>query len=331
MKQLNVKLIPAGTILLSFKLSIGKIAIAGVDLYTNEAIAALVPLDQNELLDMYLYYLFKCKLIDIESVGNKAFGKSLNSTYLKEEVKIPIPPTTIQQQIIDECAKIDEEYNTTRMSIEDYRKKIEDLFNDLEVIAAEGGYKLVKLSSICERNMSKSEISGLSDDTIISFVEMASVNNYGYIDVMEDKMLGDVRKGSYTYFSEGDIIIAKITPCMENGKCAIAKGLKNNIGFGSSEFHTFRCNSKIRTEFLFGYLNRTSIRKQAADNMTGASGHRRVPIEFYENLDVPLPNIAKQNEVVAKVNEFEAKIADAEKKLEHLQGKPAEIINEYLQ
>ncbi len=179
--------------------------------------------------------------------------------------------------------------------------------------------------------MSKSEISGLSDDTIISFVEMASVNNYGYIDVMEDKMLGDVRKGSYTYFSEGDIIIAKITPCMENGKCAIAKGLKNNIGFGSSEFHTFRCNSKIRTEFLFGYLNRTSIRKQAADNMTGASGHRRVPIEFYENLDVPLPNIAKQNEVVAKVNEFEAKIADAEKKLEHLQGKPAEIINEYLQ
>ena len=147
-KASNVKLIPSGTILLSFKLSIGKIAIAGADLYTNEAIAALIPLNQDELLDMYLYYLFKGKLIDLESVGDKAFGKSLNSTYLKEEVKIPVPPIPVQQQIIDECAKVDVEYNTTRMSIEDYRKKIEDLFNDLEVIASEGGIRLVLQTAI---------------------------------------------------------------------------------------------------------------------------------------------------------------------------------------
>ena len=254
----------------------------------------------------------------------------LNSTNLKQ-IKIPIPPIDIQNQIIAECEKIDEEYNTTRMSIESYRKKIENLFNELEIISTRGGYKLVKLSSLCMRNMPKSEVATLDDDTIISFVEMASVSNFGYIDVMDDKTLGEVKKGGYTYFAEGDIIIAKITPCMENGKCAIAKGLKNHIGFGSSEFHTFRCNDKVKTEFLFGYLNRSSIRKRAAENMTGASGHRRVPIEFYENLDIPLLDIAQQNEVVAKAQEIEEKIAESQKLLESLQGKTADIINKYLQ
>ena len=87
---------------------------------------------------MYLYYLFKGKLIDLERVENKAFGKSLNSTYLREEIRIPVPPISVQQQIIDECAKIDVEYETTRMSIVAYRKKIEDLFAKLD-IANRGG------------------------------------------------------------------------------------------------------------------------------------------------------------------------------------------------
>ncbi len=84
----NVKLIPKGTTLLSFKLSIGKTAIAGKDLYTNEAIAALIPVD-HQISNEFLFQLFDSKIIDLENVGNKAFGKSLNSEYLKNEVKIP--------------------------------------------------------------------------------------------------------------------------------------------------------------------------------------------------------------------------------------------------
>ena len=76
---------------------------------------------------------------------------------------------------------------------------------------------------------------------MVSFIEMASVSDEGYISEKVDRPLGEVLKGSYTYFSEGDIIIAKITPCMENGKCAIARNLTNHIGFGSSEFHVLEC------------------------------------------------------------------------------------------
>ena len=113
----NVKLIPAGTTLLSFKLSIGKTAIAGTDLYTNEAIAALIPLDKNELLDKYLFYLFGSGAIPLEQSGNKAFGRSLNSAILRNEIYIPIPPMPIQQKVIESCEEVDREYASTRMTV----------------------------------------------------------------------------------------------------------------------------------------------------------------------------------------------------------------------
>ena len=123
----------------------------------------------------------------------------------------------------------------------------------------------MKISKLCSFiNPSKSEISNISNDTIVTFVDMSSVSNDGFIIAKTDKALGELRKGSYTYFAENDIIIAKITPCMENGKCAIAEGLTNGIGMGSSEFHVFRCDtSKINTKFMFAFLNRDVVRKEA--------------------------------------------------------------------
>ena len=127
-KNSNVKLIPKGTTLLSFKLSIGKTAIAGADLYTNEAIAALIPKDKNILLDKYLFFLFNTNILTSVSIGNKAFGKSLNSEFLKNNIQIPIPPLNIQKEIIDKCSKIDIEYEKSRMSIEEYKSQIEQAF-----------------------------------------------------------------------------------------------------------------------------------------------------------------------------------------------------------
>lgn len=135
----NVKLIPKGTTLLSFKLSIGKTAIAGKELYTNEAIAGLIPID-DQVLDSFIYYLFKSNLIKLENyIGDKAFGKSLNSTILKKDVKIPVPPIDVQEKIIDECKKVESVYEKTRMKIVEYQAKIQDIFAELEVVKNDGG------------------------------------------------------------------------------------------------------------------------------------------------------------------------------------------------
>lgn len=323
----NVKLIPKGTTLLSFKLSIGKTAIAGADLYTNEAIAGLIPIDKQALLDSYLFHIFNGGLIDLENVGNKAFGKSLNSKYLREEVKIPLPPLNIQQKIVDECKKVDDEFNRTRMQIEEYRAKIANIFNVLET--AQGGR--FKINNLCSFNPSKSEIKTLSDDLMVSFVEMSSVSNLGFIENKIDKTLGSLRKGSYTYFRENDVIIAKITPCMENGKCALAIGLSNGIGMGSSEFHVFRANeNKVLPSFLFYSLNRESIRKAAEENMTGSSGHRRVPISFYEQLEINLPDLNKQQDIINQINEIEIKISELEKILASSDKQKKAVLEKWL-
>jgi len=94
---------------------------------------------------------------------------------------------------------------------------------------------------------------------------------------------------SYTYFADGDVLLAKITPCFENGKLGIATDLSNGIGFGSSEFTVFRPSANLDKEWLYYFLSREAFRVEGAARMTGAVGHKRVPKEFIESYPIPLP------------------------------------------
>lgn len=182
-----------------------------------------------------------------------------------------------------------------------------------------------RLSSFCVTNPGKEVLSSLDDSFAMSFIEMSSVNNNGYIDHMEDKSLGELKKGSYTLFQEEDIIIAKITPCMENGKCAIARHLTNGIAMGSSEFHVIRTDqSKVINEYLFNLLNRKVVRDFAEQNMTGASGHRRVPIKWYEELDIPVPPIEVQKQIVEEIGKVDNSVSLSKRLIDNYE---AEIEN----
>ena len=132
-KNSNVKLIPKNTTLLSFKLSIGKAALAGKDLYTNEAIAGLIPKNKNNLLDKFLFFIFKWQTVDLDLKGNNAFGKSLNSSILKEKVKIPLPPLAAQENIIQTIEKLEMRIENFELLMENLEsKKAEILTSFLE-------------------------------------------------------------------------------------------------------------------------------------------------------------------------------------------------------
>lgn len=216
---------------------------------------------------------------------------------------IPLPPLDVQEAVVSECASLDEDCAVAKTTIRTAEAKIENL-----VEQAKGPTR--KLASLCQKiNPPKSEIGNSPREMRVSFVGMADISDKGFIERRTDRVLSEVATGSYTYFAEGDILLAKITPCMENGKCAIATDLTNGIGFGSSEFHVLRPSKECKVGYLFLWLNRAVIREAAAKRMTGASGHRRVPIEFYEELELPLPSLAEQEAIVENAHALEREIA----------------------
>lgn len=131
-------------------------------------------------------------------------------------------------------------------------------------------------------------------------------------------------EGSYTYFANEDVLLAKITPCFENGKLGIARNLRNGIGFGSSEFVVFRVSENIYSEFLYYFLLRQKFRTEGAERMMGAVGHKRVSKEFIDNYSIPLPSFDEQKAIVQKLDALSAEI----KKLEAIYQKNIEDLEE---
>ncbi|EOC4372096.1 N-6 DNA methylase [Campylobacter coli] len=359
--------------------------------------------NKKNIILKFIYYVINSNLHILE-VGFKGIAlKNIAKSFI-QSLKIPLPPFEIQKQIVAECEKVEEQYNTIRMSVEEYQNLIKAILQKCGIIDDGGGYELnsilenlqkleskldfnlllslieeqishsevlveetqskerkrdfnafknfsktiqellqtlstlpkdgwkrisLKNEQYIELNPSKKEISKLDENMLVSFIEMASVSDKGYIQSKIDRSLNEVRKG-YTYFIENDILIAKITPCMENGKCAIAKNLTNNIGFGSTEFHIFRAKTGLDSSFLFYNLNQQNIREKAALAMTGASGHKRVPISFYENLTIPLPPLEIQEKIVQNIELVEQQIDFLNLKLELLEKEKEKILQKYL-
>ena len=157
----------------------------------------------------------------------------------------------------------------------------------------------------------------LSDDLEVSFVPMATVNEKtGTIPSdTERRKLGEVKKG-YTHFADGDVIFAKITPCMENGKSAVAQNLCNGLACGSTEFYALRSYGGVLPNYLHYFLRQQSYYQKASGAMVGVVGQRRVPKDFILNTEIPLPPLNEQRRIVAKIEALKARSQRVKEELE---------------
>jgi type I restriction enzyme, S subunit len=190
-------------------------------------------------------------------------------------------------------------------------------------------WEVKRLRLAASLNPSASEVRSISPETEVSFVPMEAVGEYGGLDLSQTKQLGEIG-GGYTYFKDGDVVVAKITPCFENGKGAHAQGLMNGIAFGTTELHVLRAAHRLDDQFLFYLTLSDAFRWLGEAEMYGAGGQKRVPESFVEDFRSPLPPIQEQRSIAAFLDRETAKIdalvAQKERLIELLQEKRAALI-----
>jgi len=178
------------------------------------------------------------------------------------------------------------------------------------------GWLSVTLGEIAEINPTHRLPPEWHDETEVGFVPMAAVDEHsGQVHDVEIKALATVKSGK-TRFAAGDILFAKITPCVENGKVALVHELPSDIGFGSTEFYVVRRGPECDARYLFFYLRTEQVREWAVQSFTGSTGRQRVPRSFMENLQISLPPLSVQRRIVAvlkRADELRRKRAEADR------------------
>ena len=166
-------------------------------------------------------------------------------------------------------------------------------------------YNNVKLSSCAWFNPNTS-FRGMESGTLISFIPMEVIDEcYCEVTSMLEKPIAD--SSGFTRFQNGDLLWAKITPCMQNGKSVVVRGLTNGLGCGSTEFFVIRPRTnQLSIDYLQALLHMKAIRRTAMLYFGGSAGQQRVSMHYLENFNVPLPSYVKQQEIVAHISKMRA-------------------------
>jgi len=290
--QNEQKLKPGDIVMCGSNGSIGLVGKAGLlkDNMPNTAFGAfcLGIKCKETILPEYLNTYFNTQVYrnEIESMGNGTNIINIRPDNITN-LSIPIPPVEKQMAFVEVVNQAD------KSKFSDFKSRFIEMFGN--PLSAEQKYPLKRLADCVDINPRRPQLS-LSDTDQVSFVPMPCVSEEGYLQNVESVDYGTVKKG-FTYFEEGDVLFAKITPCMENGKGAIAEDLINGIGMGSTEYHVLREKPEVSNKYWILAFTRLPIfREDAAKNMTGTGGQKRVGESYLSDFRIGLPPIEAQQE-----------------------------------
>lgn len=311
-------------ILISVRAPVGSTNIADQTCCIGRGLASI----RYKYSHLFVFYFLRLIQKSLDKKGTGTTFRAISGDVLKQ-TEIPIPPLAEQHRIV---AKIEELFSSLDKGIESLKTAQEQLKVYRQAVlkwAFEGrfgfaqrprkswkegelpeGWEWKKIIDISNVNP-KLPFENIPDDLEVSFLPMKLVEEVvNKINLIEFRKYGQVKKG-FTPMTDGDVIFAKITPCMENGKIAVVHSLKNKIAFGSTEFHVLRCKQGYFNSYLFYFLIQERIRQKAEQSMTGAVGQRRVPKKFLEELEVPFPPTLSDQQFI--VSEIEKRLSVCDK------------------
>ena len=345
-KNSATNLVPAGSIIVVTRVGLGKIARTKTPLCFSQDSQALIENVSFTHPDYVLYYLSQT----VQLFKHTSRGTTISGVTKKQlsQLTLPLPPTNEQKRIVSKIESIFAQIDAERKSLDNAKVLLKQCRQSVLKSAFEGklvpqdpndepaeallnrihkdssdklffeknslpqGWTSKHLTNIAKINPKKPENGTIDDDLEVSFIPMKCVKELtGNIDLSITRKYTEVKKG-YTCFKNGDIIFAKITPCMENGKIAIVHDLKNEIGFGSTEFHVIRLkDNHLSPKFYFYYLIQDNFRDCAQRNMKGTAGQLRVPSDYLKNSMIPIPPLPEQKRIISKIESIFGRI-DAE-------------------
>ena len=294
---------------------IGRAGISKMD-YLDVAFGAFLLLvrPSTKVNQRYIDYFF---LSDNYRNRIKKLASGININNIRgeyiTETLVPLAPLTEQQRIVDPIeslfATLDEAKEKAQAVVDSFETRKAAILHKAftgELTAKwreEHGVRMesweqCSLSDVCTVNPKKADTKDLPDELEVSFFPMPALSEiYGEITDPQTRLLKEVRSG-FTNFSEGDVVFAKITPCMENGKSAVVGKLVNDIGYGTTEFFVLRCSDRLYNRFLYHLVRDKLFRDKAKAVMAGAVGQQRVPKRYLETYKLNLPKFNEQREIV---------------------------------
>lgn len=310
LEKSSAKLIPANSVLVAmYGATAGQVGLLRFEATTNQAVCSILPSDKYN--PKFLYYILSSKTENLIQMSVGGAQPNISQGIIKN-IKIPLPPLEVQEEIVKELDGY--------QAVIDGAQKVVD--NWKPILPINQNWEKVKLGDVCEINPKKSQVAEIDKSTLVSFVPMECVSEKDMLFTpKENRKIGEVYSG-YTYFTDNDVLLAKVTPCFENGKSGLARNLTNSIGFGSSEFFVLRANETILPEIIYYTIVNNKFIENGKDRMSGTGGLKRVVKDYVENYEflVP-PDIDTQRETVLKIQEEEKAIEECKKLIKLHQDK----------